>query len=41
MTPVIGEKQGTSQTKYELVKLTADKQRGEWNLRIKKVISKV
>ena len=41
MTPVVGEKKGTSQTKYELVKLEADKQRGEWNLRIKKVISKV
>jgi hypothetical protein len=41
MTPVIGEKQGKSQTKYELVKLDADKQRGEWNIRIKKVTSKV
>ena len=40
-SPVIGEKQGTSRTKYELVKLDADKKRGEWNLRIKKVISKI
>ncbi len=39
--PVVGEEKGKSQTKYELVKLDADKQRGEWNVRIKKVTSKV
>lgn len=41
MAPVVGEKQGQTQIKYEMVKLDPDKQRAEWNVRIKKVTSHV
>ena len=41
LAPVIGEDQGKTKIKYDLVKIDADKKKSEWNLRIKKVISKI
>lgn len=41
LAPVIGEDSGKVHVKYEMVKLDPDKKKSEWNLRIKKVISKV
>jgi hypothetical protein len=41
LAPVIGEERGKTQVKYELIKIDPDKKKSEWNLRIKKVISKV
>lgn len=39
--PVLEKEKQNTQTKYELVKLEPDQQKGEWTVRIKKVISKV
>ena len=39
--PTIGEDKAKTQTKYDLVKLEADKEKSEWTIRIKKVITKV
>ena len=41
LAPVIGAEAEKSQVKYDLVKIDPDKKKSEWNLRIKKVISKV
>jgi hypothetical protein len=40
-TPVIGEERGKFKTRYDLVKLDPDKKKSEWNVRIKKVTTKV
>ena len=39
--PVIGEDRSKTTTRYDLIKLDPDKKKSEWNVRIKKVTTKV
>ena len=39
--PAIGEEKNKTQVKYDLVKIEADKKKSEWNVRIKKVTTKI